>query len=164
MVDIVASGFDAGLRFPESVPEDMIAAPVGKTCRFAVVVSPQWLDKNGPIHEPNDLLSHECVRYRFPSGRLFKWEFEKAGERIDIDPKGRIMVGNLDLATTAALEGIGPACVVEESASTALADGRLVRVLEDWCSPFPGPVLYYPQQRRISSALKAFIEMARQPR
>ena len=92
---------------------------------------------------------------------MFKWEFEKGTEKLEIDPKGRITVGDQDLAVAAALAGIGPAYIFEDAAKEALVRGGVVRVLDDWCQPFPGLVLYYPQQRRISSALRAFIEMAR---
>jgi DNA-binding transcriptional LysR family regulator len=161
IVDIVGSGFDAGIRFMERVPEDMVVVPLGGECRFATVVTPSWFASHEPVLHPNDLLSHECVRYRFPSGRTFHWEFEKEGQRIDLDVRGRISVGDQDLALAAATDGIGPAFIFEDVARDAIASGQLVRVLEDWCPPFPGPMLYYPQQRRVCSALRTFIDMAR---
>jgi DNA-binding transcriptional LysR family regulator len=160
-IDIAASGFDAGVRLPENIPDDMVAVSVGKSCRFAVVTTRTWLDGNGPLHHPNDLLAHECVRYRFSGGRRVKWKFEKGDERLEIDPKGRITVGDHDLALSAALDGIGPALLFEDVVRDALSTGRLVRVLEDWCPLFPGPMLYHPQQKRVSSALRALIEMVR---
>ncbi len=160
IVDIVGAGFDAGIRFLESVPEDMVVVPLGRDCRFAAVATPSWFDANGPVLHPNDLLPHECVRYRFPSGRIFRWEFEKEGQRVDLDVKGRVSVGDQDLALAAAIDSIGPAFLFEDVAQEAIASGRLVRVLDDWCPRFAGPVLYYPQQRRVSSALRTFIDMA----
>lgn len=161
LIDIVGAGFDAGIRFGERVPEDMVAVPLGPPCRFAVVAAPAWVDAHGTPAHPTGLLAHECVRYRFPSGRLFHWEFEKDGELLELDVKGRITVSEQELAVEAALQGIGPAFLFESSARDALGRGALVRLLEDWCPWLPSFMLYYPRQRRISSALRMFIDMAR---
>lgn len=160
-VDIAAGGFDAGVRFLESVPEDMVAISIGPPCRFVVVGSPAYFRSHAcPVH-PDDLARHDCVRYRFPSGRVFKWEFEKAGKEIVLAVEGRLTVGNQELAMTAALDGISLAFMLEEVARPAIEGGRLLQVLDDWCPYFPNFMLYYPRQRRMPSALRAFIDMVR---
>ncbi len=161
LVDIVGAGFDAGIRFAESVPEDMVTVRIGGPCRWAAVGAPAYFQRHGIPDQPADLIHHDCIRIRFPSGRLFKWEFEKGDEKLEIDVKGRVTLGDQGLTTRAALDGIGLAFVFEDFARAAIADGRLIRVLEDWCPSFPGSVLYYPRQRRVPSALRAFIDMAR---
>jgi DNA-binding transcriptional LysR family regulator len=162
LVDIVGAGFDAGIRFFESVPEDMVGVDIGSECRFAVVGAPAYFEQHGAPLRPEDLERHECVRHRFPSGRLFKWEFAHGGKKIEIDVKGRVTLGDQAFAVQAALDGIGLAFVFEEFALEAIEDGRLVRVLGDWCPRFPGFMLYYPRQRRMPSALRAFIDMVRE--
>ncbi|SEO35062.1 DNA-binding transcriptional regulator, LysR family [Luteibacter sp. UNC138MFCol5.1] len=161
LIDIVASGFDAGIRFHEHVPEDMIAVPMGGQQQGACVASPDHIAKHGvPLH-PNDLFQHDCIRFRFPSGRLYKWEFEQGPKKLELDVRGRVTFGDLRLALDAAMAGIGYTLVLEDQVTELVAAGRLVRVLEDWCPPYPGFVLYYPRQRRVTSALRAFIEFVR---
>lgn len=163
LVDVVAAGFDAGIRFEETIPEDMVGVHIGDPQRFAVVGSPDYFRRHGvPLH-PTDLHQHQCIRYRFPSGRLYKWEFEREGIAFDIDAGGRLTLGDHHLALRAACDGIGLAFLYEDLAWDALGRGRLTRVLEDWCPRFPGFMLYYPRQRQMSSALRAFIDLAREP-
>ncbi|WP_213767861.1 LysR family transcriptional regulator [Caballeronia sp. dw_19] len=161
LVDIVGLGFDAGIRFEEAVPEDMVAVALGPPQRGAVVGTRAYFDGHPVPHHPEDLFGHDCIRYRFPSGRMYKWEFEKDGSRLDLDVKGRITVGTMHLALLAALDGVGLGFALENSVNGIIGEGRLVRVLEDWCPFFPGFMLHYPRQRRRSSALRAFIDMAR---
>ncbi|MFD4839253.1 LysR substrate-binding domain-containing protein [Achromobacter sp. NPDC058515] len=161
-VDIVGSGFDAGVRLLEAVPEDMVAVQIGPRLRSAVVAAPAYLQGREPPRHPADLMQHECVRYRFPSGRYYKWEFEKDGVAVEIDVPGRIALSDVHAEVRAAVDGIGIGCVPESYVAGLLEAGRLVRVLEDWCPWIPGFMLYYPRQRRVSSALRAFIDMARQ--
>ncbi|QVQ27306.1 LysR family transcriptional regulator [Achromobacter deleyi] len=161
-VDIVGSGFDAGVRLLEAVPEDMVAVPIGPRLRAAVVAAPAYLQGRDPPRHPSELMRHECVRYRFPSGRYYKWEFEKDGVAVEIDVPGRIALSDVHAEVRAAVDGIGIGCVPESYVMGLLQAGRLVRVLEDWCPLVPGFMLYYPRQRRVSSALRAFIDMARQ--
>jgi DNA-binding transcriptional LysR family regulator len=161
-VDIVKSGFDAGVRLLEAVPEDMVAVPIGPPLRSVVVASPAYLQGREPPRAPADLLRHECVRYRFPSGRYYKWEFEKDGEKIEIDVQGRIALSDVHAEVRAASDGIGIGYVPENYVAGLLASGSLVRLLDDWCPTIAGVMLYYPRQRRVSSALRAFIDMARQ--
>lgn len=161
-VDIVGSGFDAGVRLLEAVPEDMVAVPIGPRLRAAVVAAPAYLQGREPPRHPSELMRHECVRYRFPSGRYYKWEFEKDGVAVEIDVPGRIALSDVHAEVRAAVDGIGIGCVPESYVTGLLQSGRLLRVLEDWCPLVPGFMLYYPRQRRVSSALRAFIDVARQ--
>ena len=163
LLDIVGSGFDVGVRFEEAVPEDMVAVPIGNTQRMAIVASPAYMERCGaaPPRHPGDLLQHECIRYRFPSGRIYKWEFERKGVRLELDVKGRLVAESGPVAMQAALGGGGIACLLEDYVSELLAQGRLVRMLEDWCPRFPGFMLYYPRQRRMPPALRAFIDTVR---
>ena len=161
LIDIVASGFDAGIRFHEHVPEDMIAVPMGGQQQGACVASPDYVAAHGVPMHPNDLFRHDCIRFRFPSGRLYKWEFEQGATKLELDVRGRVTFGDLRLALDAALAGIGFTLVLEDQVTALVEAGRLVKVLEDWCPPYPGFVLYYPRQRRVTSALRAFIEFVR---
>jgi DNA-binding transcriptional LysR family regulator len=161
LIDIVALGFDAGIRFHEQVPEDMIAVPMGGQQRAACVASPDYIARRGVPEHPNDLFQHDCIRFRFPSGRLYKWEFEQGAKKLELDVRGRVTFGDLRLALDAAVAGIGFTLVLDDQVTELVANGRLVRVLEDWCPPYSGFVLYYPRQRRVTSALRAFIEFIR---
>ncbi|NII55644.1 LysR family transcriptional regulator [Luteibacter sp. SG786] len=162
LIDIVALGFDAGIRFHEQVPEDMIAVPMGGQQRGACVASPDYIARHGVPEHPNDLFQHDCIRFRFPSGRLYKWEFEQGPKKLELDVRGRVTFGDLRLALDAAVAGIGFTLVLDDQVTELVAEGRLVKVLEDWCPPYPGFMLYYPRQRRITSALRAFIEFVRE--
>jgi DNA-binding transcriptional LysR family regulator len=164
LVDIVALGFDAGIRFLEAVPEDMIAVPIGGEQRGACVASPEYFATHGIPKHPNDLFQHDCIRFRFPSGRLYKWEFEQGATKLDLDVRGRVTFGDFRLSVEAALTGIGVTLVLEDQVTDLLREGKLVRVLEDWCPPYPGFMLYYPRQRRVTSALRAFVEFVRDAR
>lgn len=163
LADIVGNGFDAGVRFEESVPEDMIAVPLGASQRSVAFAAPRYIDGRPLPRHPSDLLGHDCIRYRFPSGRIYKWEFEKTGKALEIDVKGRITLGDPQLCVQAALDGVGVGFMLEGYVANLVAEGRLVRLLDDWCPRFPGFMLYYPRQRRMSSALRAFIDFVRPP-
>jgi DNA-binding transcriptional LysR family regulator len=161
LVDIVAGGFDAGVRFERAIPEDMVAVPIGPRRRFAVVASPGYLSRHARPSHPDDLLDHECICYRYPSGKRVGWSLQRKEVAREIDVPGRVTIGDPHLAVRMALDGVGLAYVYEEDVAAAVESGRLVRVLEDWCPMVPGFALYFPKQRRISSALRAFIDMAR---
>lgn len=162
MVDVVASGYDAGIRFHEAVPEDMIAVPFGGMHRGACVASPDYVARRGVPEHPYDLLQHDCIRFRFTSGRLYKWEFEQGETKLELDVRGRCTFSDLASSIDAACEGLGFTHVLEEQVAGHLREGRLVRVLEAWCPAYPGFMLYYPRQRRVTSALRAFIEYVRE--
>lgn len=159
--DVVADGFDAGIRLFEAVPQDMISVRVGGPVRFAAVASPSYLAARGRPAVPQDLHQHDCIRFRFESGALYRWEFARHGVEESIDVKGPITLTDQPLMVDAAIEGIGIAFVPDHLALEALRDGRLERVLDEWCPAYPGLCLYYPGHRHVSGALRALIDMVR---
>lgn len=160
-VDIVAGGFDAGIRLNESLERDMIAVRVSPPLRGAVVASPNYFARHGkPLH-PLDLMAHRCIRQRFSSGLVYRWEFEKNGQEMQLSVEGPLILDEDRMVVQAARQGAGVAFVFEAHAVDALADGSLERVLEDWCQPFPGMYLYYPSRRQMRPALRAFIDFYR---
>ena len=156
-VDIVAGGFDAGVRYGEHLAQDMIAVSLGPPQRYAVVASPQYIAQHGRPKHPKDLLHHAAIRTRFGSGGLPDWEFEKAGRIVKVAPPGRLIATHQGLARRAALDGVGFWPTFEGWVRDDIKSGALVSVLEDWCEPFPGPFLYYPSRRQLPSALAAFV-------
>lgn len=164
LVDIVAAGFDAGLRLAEAVPQDMIAVPVSEEEAFAVVGTPGYFANRPPLAVPGDLHAHDCIRTRMQSGTIHRWEFERQGEAVIVDPPGRLTLGSHDLSLRAARDGAGLAYVTERAAREDLASGRLLRALADWTPAFPGLCLYYPRQRLPSAGLAAFIAHVRAAR
>ena len=156
-VDIVASGFDAGVRYGEHLAQDMIAVPLGPPQRYAVVASPQYVAQHGRPKHPKDLLDHLGIRIRFGSGAMPDWEFEKAGRVVKVSPPGKLIANYPGLARRAALDGVGFWPTFEGYVRDDVKSGALVSVLEDWCAPFPGPFLYYPSRRQPPPALAAFV-------
>lgn len=156
LIDIVANGYDAGLRFAEAVPQDMVSIPVGPDEALIIVGAPDYLDRAGWPEAPGDLLSHECIRSRLPSGAAFRWEVQKGPEQSWIDVDGRLTVGTMKLALHAALAGTGLAYVDVSMAEPHLRSGTLVQLLPAWTPAFPGVCLYYPKQRNLSAAFRAF--------
>jgi DNA-binding transcriptional LysR family regulator len=163
-IDIVAEGFDAGIRLAEAVPQDMIAIPCGPDSRFIVVGSPDYFERASKPQSPSDLLRHECIRRRMPGGKLYHWEFEKRGEEIALDVPGRLTLDSDALMVEAALEGMGLAFVSDFWVTEHLAAGKLQAVLEDWTPLFPGLRLYYPRHRHMTAGLRAFIDLLREER
>ena len=162
LVDIVADGFDAGVRLAEMVPRDMISIPIGKTQRHVVVGAPSYFTTRTQPRSPSDLKEHVCVRYRLPGGSIYRWEFEKRGQILNVDITGPLTLDSDRLILRAALEGAGLAYVNEWSARKALAEGRLVQMLSDWTPSYPGLCLYYPSHRHLAAAMRAFTDMIRQ--
>jgi len=162
LVDIVAEGFDAGVRLAEAVPRDMIAIRCSPDVGFAVVGSKRYFERHQPPKVPGDLLSHDCIRFRMPSGPIYRWEFEKRGEEVKVDVKGRITLSDRAATVDAALAGVGLAYLSEWAVASHVAAGRLVRVLEDWTSAYPGLRLYYPGHRHVPAGLRAFIDVLRE--
>ena len=162
LVDIVADGFDAGVRLAEMVPRDMISIPIGKTQRHVVVGAPSYFATRVHPRLPSDLKEHVCVRYRLPGGLIYRWEFEKRGQVLNVDVTGSLTLDSDRLVLRAVLAGAGLAYVSEWSAREALADGRLVQVLSDWTPPYPGLCLYYPSHRYLAAAMRAFTDMIRE--
>lgn len=161
IVDIVAEGFDVGLRTADLVPSDMIAVPLGPARRFAVVATPAYLTIHGRPQVPPDLLGHSCVRIRLPNGALYRWHFEKDGNPVQIDVSGPVTLDETTLALIAVHDGIGIGFFMEADVREDIAAGRLERVLEDWTQPTVPLCLYYPGRRNPSAAFRAFIKMAR---
>jgi DNA-binding transcriptional LysR family regulator len=161
-IDIVAEGFDAGIRLAESVPQDMIAVPCGPDSRFTVVGSPAYFQAMPVPRSPSDLLAHRCIRRRMPGGKLYRWEFEKRGEEVALDVPGRLTLDSDSLMVEAALEGLGLAFVSDFWVADHLGAGSLRAVLEDWTPPFPGLCLYYPRHRHMTAGLRAFVDLIKQ--
>lgn len=159
--DMVAGGFDAGVRLGESLQSDMIAVRIGPPMRGAVVGAPSYFDTMPRPAHPRDLADHRCIRFRFSSGGVYRWEFEKDGKELEIAVEGPLIVGEDRLIIEAAISGAGLAFVFEDYVHDALADGRLERVMGDWCPPFDGFYLYYPSRRQIRPALRAFVDFFR---
>lgn len=161
LIDMVSEGFDAGVRFGETIAADMIATALGPRLRSAVVGSPAFFERHAKPSHPQELRGLPCVRLRFPSGVYYQWEFERGGMELEIAVDGPLAMGDMQLTLEAALEGVGLAYVFEGMAQRHLDEGSLVRVLEDWCPYYPGLFLYYPSHRQVPAALKAFVEFAR---
>lgn len=161
LVDVVAEGFDAGIRFGESIAADMIAVPIGPRLSFAVVGTPDYFARHGKPATPRDLAGKPCIRYRFMNGTLYEWEFERGGEEIAVAVDGPLTLSEQDVMLDAALAGTGMAYLFEEQVRPHIAGGALLRVLEDWCPFYPGFYLYYPSRRQMPLALRAFIDFAR---
>ncbi|MCV9909356.1 LysR family transcriptional regulator [Brucella sp. HL-2] len=162
--DIVADGFDAGIRLAEAVPKDMVAIPVMREVRFAAIASPKYFERRGYPVVPQDLHSHDCIRFRFESGAIYRWEFECQGVVERINVSGPLTLSEQSLMVEAAIDGIGIAFVPDHLATEAVEDGRLRRVLEEWCPAFPGLCLYYSGRRHVSSGLRALIKVLSESR
>jgi DNA-binding transcriptional LysR family regulator len=156
-VDIVAAGFDAGVRYGEHLAQDMIAVSLGGPQRYAVVASRDYVARHGRPTQPKDLLDHPCICTRFGSGAMLDWEFEKAGRIVKVSPPAKLIVTYLGLALRAVHDGVGYWATFEGYVRYGVKSGALVSVLDDWCPPFPGPFLYYPSRRQTPPALAAFV-------
>ncbi|HTV83924.1 MAG TPA: LysR family transcriptional regulator [Dyella sp.] len=160
--DIVADRFDAGVRLGESIDKDMIAMPIGPPLRMAAVASPSYLAQHAVPKKPQDLLSHACINLRMPTyGGLYAWEFERRGRPMNVHVKGPLTFNTSPPIVQAALEGLGIAFLPQDEFGAHIDEGRLVRVLEDWCPFFPGYYLYYPSRRQPSPAFKLVLEALR---
>jgi DNA-binding transcriptional LysR family regulator len=162
LVDIVGQGFDAGIRLAEVVPADMIAVPINRTLRSLVLGSPAYFEGRERPRTPADLMTHQCIRARMASGAIYRWEFERHGESLTVDPPGALILDDSDLMLKAALAGQGLTMLSETAAAPYLAEGRLQAVLEDWTPPYPGLCLYYPGRRNMPASLRAFIALIRE--
>lgn len=161
LVDIVAGGFDLGVRSADLVPADMIALPLGVARRNVVVGTPDYLKAHGTPLIPQDLAQHACLRVRLPNGAIHRWPFEKDGQTVQIDVQGAITLDEASLARTAVLASVGLALAMESDVRDDIEAGRLVRVLEDWTPTLSPLSLYYPSRRNPTAAFKAFIDFAR---
>ena len=154
VIDIVEQGFDAGVRFGKQLAQDMIALPLG----YAIVASPDYIERCGQPQTPHELVSHDCVKRRFPGGTLVTWRFAEGDEEIEVTPTGRLTVSSAHNELQAALAGRGIAHVFDDYAKPYLQDGRLVELLPDWSPTLPHWFLYYPSRRLPSAAMRAFLD------
>ncbi len=165
LVDMLAAGCDAGIRYDERLEQDMIAVPIGpREQRFATAASPAYLERRGRPDHPRELLSHACLRGRFASGAMTAWEFERDGEVVKVEPTGPLIVrvgGATDLAVDAAVAGSGVIQLFEDWLRPYLDSGALEPVLEPWWQRFSGPFLYYPGRRYLPAPLRAFVDFTR---
>ncbi len=162
LTDIVAERFDAGIRTGEMVAQDMVAVRIGPDMRSAVVGAPCYVARRGRPNTPQDLTSHTCINLRLPTrGGLYAWEFDKGGRALRVRVEGQLTFNETALMVDAALAGFGLAYLPEGSVQTQLADGRLIRVLADWCPPYPGYHLYYPSRRQPTPAFALLIDALR---
>lgn len=162
LVDIVADGFDFGVRSQHLVPSDMIAIPLGPPRRHAVVAAPSYLENREVPRVPSDLKAHPCIRVRLPNGALFRWQFESDGQPVQVDVDGPITLDEASLARTAVLNGVGIGYFMESNVRDDIAAGRLVRLLDEWTPPTAPLCLYYPSRRNPPAAFKVFVDLARE--
>ena len=163
VVDTVAAGSDAALRLGEVIERDMVAVPLEPPVRQIPVAAPSYIAERGTPAHPRDLLGHDCIRWRWPGrAQPYRWEFYEDGAWFEVEVAGPLIVNSKHMALQAAIDGVGIAFSVERTARQAIADGRLVAMLETWCEPFPGHHLCFPQQRQMSPALRAFIDTVRE--
>lgn len=160
-LDLVASGFDAGVQYGEFIQQDMVAVRVSPDHRPAIVGAPSYFASHPKPHSPHDLLEHKCVNYRHGTGEVYRWELDKGDQSVVVAVNGPLITNDIGLLTRAALDGVGLAFLSDEQAAPHLASGALVRVLEDWCPPFPGFFLYYPSRRQQPAALSGLIDTLR---
>jgi DNA-binding transcriptional LysR family regulator len=162
LTDIVAEGFDAGIRMGERLAGDMIAVRIGPEIRMAVVATPAYFARRDKPAAPQDLAGHTCINLRLPTlGGIYAWEFEKGEREINIRVEGQLTVNDIAVIRRAVLEGVGIAFIPEDYVQPHVDSGELVRVLADWTPPFPGYYLYYPSRRQQSPAFALLIEALR---
>jgi len=162
LADLVAGRFDAGIRLGEHVERDMVAVRIAPDMRMAIVGTPAYFERHPRPETPQDLTQHECIGIRLPThGGLLPWEFDKDGRSITVRVEGQLIFNTMSLALRAVLDGLGLGYCLDDMAAEAIADGRLIRVLEDWSEPFPGYHIYYPSRRLLSPALRLLIDALR---
>ncbi|MFC5418266.1 LysR family transcriptional regulator [Bosea eneae] len=164
LIDIVAGGFDAGVRLVDSIPKDMIAVPFAGAVSFVCVASPAYLDRFGEPGTPDELTRHRCIGHRVPNGKLYRWEFERAGQALTVEASGSLILDDEELMVDSAIKGLGIAYVASPAAETALAEGRLRQVLAAWTPSSERVAIYYPGHRAIPPALRAFLDVAKAAR
>ncbi len=164
-IDVLAAGFDAGIRYDESLDRDMIAVPIGpRVQRFMTAAAPSYLADRGRPGHPRDLLDHACIRHRFESGNALIWEFEHRGESVKINPRGPLVATGFDLEVAAAVAGLGVIHSFADYLDPFVARGELVILLEDWAPSFSGPFLYYAGRRHMPPPLRAFVDFLKRQR
>lgn len=162
LTDIVSERFDAGVRLGEAIAKDMVAVRIGSELRMVVVGSPDYFRSHPIPQTPQDLAQHICINFRFTTaGSLYAWELESGGRELRVRVEGQLVSNNMPVIRQAALAGLGLAFVMEDEIATDVTEGRLIRVLENWCEPFAGYHLYYPSRRQPSAAFKLLVEALR---
>jgi DNA-binding transcriptional LysR family regulator len=156
----VAGEYDAGVQIGEFIERDMIAVPVTRNMRLAVVGSPEYFQSHQVPRKPQDLKDHSCIGFRFRNG-LYRWEFEKGRKALTVSPQGPVSFDDPDLVIRAVLDGVGIGTAMEVTLKKLIATGRLIQVLREWCPTFPGYFLYYPSRRNQPAALAALIDALR---
>jgi len=158
LTDIVPERYDAGVRLGEQVDKDMIAVRIGPEMRMAVVGAPAYFAARGKPKQPQDLTEHNCINLRLPTyGGIYAWEFEKRGRAMKVRVDGQLVLNTNLLRMNAVLAGLGLAYIPEDIVKREIADGRLIRVLADWCAPFAGYHLYYPSRRQPAPAFAVLV-------
>jgi len=161
-IDVLAAGFDAGVRYEERIERDMIAVPIGpRVQRYVAAAAPAYITAHGAPGHPSALVDHACIRHRFASGVSVDWEFVRGEEVVRIKPDGPLVASTMELELAGAVAGLGVICTFEEFLRPALDSGALVPVLTDWWQSFSGPFLYYPSRRNMPAPLRAFIDFIR---
>ncbi|BCQ25890.1 LysR family transcriptional regulator [Caballeronia sp. NK8] len=161
-IDVLAAGFDAGIRYDERIERDMIAVPIGpQTQRFVAVASPAYLAAHGEPKHPRDLVNHACIAHRFESGVLAVWEFMRGKDVIRIVPQGPLVTSSIEVSRACAVAGLGLVYTFDEFVREAIDSGALVPVLKPWWQSFTGPRLYYPSRAHMPGPLRAFIDFIR---
>ncbi|MFK4870479.1 LysR substrate-binding domain-containing protein [Novosphingobium sp. ZW T3_23] len=162
LTDIVAEGFDAGVRLGDQVAKDMIAVRIGPDLRMAVVGSPEYFARYPVPRSPQDLTGQNCIGIRLPTyGGIFPWDLDKDGHEVNVRIEGQLVFNNISLRLQSALDGLGLTYLPEDQVLPYIERGQLIRVMEDWCGPFPGYHLYYPSRRHSSPAFALLVETLR---
>lgn len=162
LVDVLAEGFDAGIRYEEALHQDMIAVPIGpRRQRFMVAAAPSYIEAHGAPDHPRDLMRHRCILHRFASGHVLPWAFERGEEKVSLMPPACLISESNEVEQHAAMAGLGVVCTFEEFLAPALASGALQVVMPDWIQIFSGPFLYYPSRTLMPAPLRAFVDFVK---
>ena len=162
LTNIVAERYDAGVRLGEQVARDMIAVRIGPDFRMVVVGAPSYFERRSKPKKPQDLTDHDCINIRLPTyGGIYTWEFEKRGRELKVRVDGQLVFNSLALRLNAVVAGMGLAYLPEDQVQSYVDEGRLIRVLDDWCAPFPGYHLYYPSRRQPAPAFAVLVDALR---
>ena len=162
LTDIVAARYDAGVRLGGQVAKDMIALRIGPDARMAVVGAPSYFEKRARPKKPQDLVAHDCIGLRLPTfGGVYPWEFDRGKRELKVRVEGQLVFNAIRMILDAALGGLGLACLPEDLVQARIAEGELIRVLDEWCRPFPGYHLYYPSRRHVTPAFAVVLAALR---
>lgn len=158
LVDVVAGGFDAGVRYTEMLAQDMIAIGLGAEQRMVIAATPDYLKRNGTPQHPSDLLEHNCIGTVFATGNVLPWSLEYLAERVEMTPKSNLLVNSVENSLIAARSSVGLIYTFEDYVLEDLATGRLVEIMPEWTPPFPAPSLYFSERRLMPAALRVFVD------